>query len=152
VTDGGDLSVTAAAGLGSTTLGLQALVDDTAGIYVEDSTPQDENRYRARFYFDPNGFDPGETRSAFRTRIFIAFEESPSRRLVAIVLKRQGGAYSVMGRTRLDDNSQADTGFVPITDGPHVIEFDWRRSSGPSANYGSFQLWIDGNSVRVRPA
>ncbi len=150
VTDGGDLSVSAAAGLGSTSMGLQAVVDDTVGIYVQDDTPNDDTHYRARFYFDPNGFDPGEANHAFRTRIFIAFEENPNRRLVAIVLKRQGGAYSIMGRTRLDDNTQADTGFVPISDEPHVIEFEWKRSTTPDANDGWFELWIDGNYARLR--
>src|SRR5204862_5205006 len=60
---GADLQVTGAAALDGTTAGLQVLVDDTSGVYVEDDRPQDEDRYRARFYFDPNGFDPGEAQS-----------------------------------------------------------------------------------------
>ena len=59
-TDGGDLTVEAGAAMGGTTRGLQAAVDDTAGLFVEDDSPTDENRYRARFYLDPAGFDPGE--------------------------------------------------------------------------------------------
>src|SRR4029079_10944546 len=110
-TDSGDLGVSAFAALNSTTVGLQGVVDDTNGIYVQDDAPSDENRYRARFYFDPNGFDPGEAQSHFRTRIFLALEENPIRRLAAAVLKRQAGAYSVMGRCRLNDGTQADTGF-----------------------------------------
>ena len=143
-TDGGDLTVSATAALAGTGAGAEVLVDDTAGVYVVDETPQDEDRYRARFYFDPSGFDPGESEQHFRTRIFIAFEEGPNRRLAAIVLRRQGGAYSVMGRTRLDDGTQAKTPFVPISAGPHVVEIDWRRASGPDALDGSFQMWIDG--------
>jgi hypothetical protein len=144
--DGGDLTAGASA-LGPTSPGLRAVVDDTAGIHVVDESPDDENRYRARFYFDPNGFDPGEAQSHFRTRLFIAFEEAPSRRLAAIVLRRQGGAYSLMGRARLDDNSQASTPFFAITDGPHFVEIDWRRATTPAANDGAFQMWIDGISV-----
>ena len=54
-------------------------------------------------------------------------------------------------RARLDDNAQADTPFIPITDGPHVMEFEWRRSSGPDALDGSLELWIDGVSVATLP-
>jgi hypothetical protein len=114
---------------------------------VQDDTPNDENVYRARFYFDTNGFDPGEAQNRRRTRLFIAFEENPTRRLMAIVLRRLSGTYSVMGRARLDDNSQYDTGFTTIADGSHFVEMAWKRSSGPDANDGEFELWIDGSSV-----
>jgi hypothetical protein len=145
-TDGGDLSPSAFAAMNSSSVGLQAVVDDTAGIYVQDDSPRAENRYRARFYFDPNGFDPGEAQSHFRTRIFIGFDIS-GLRVVTLVLKRQTGAYTVEGRVRQDDGTRVDTGFFPITDGPHSLEFDWQRSTAPGANNGSFQLWIDGSSV-----
>jgi hypothetical protein len=145
--DGGDLLLSSAAALKFTSVGLQGVVDDTASLYVQDDTPVDEDRYRARFYFDTNGFDPGESAGAHRTRVFIAFEEGPTRRLAAIVLKRTAGTYSVMGRARLDDNTQADTGFFDISPGAHFVELEWKRSSGPSANDGTFQLWIDGVSV-----
>jgi hypothetical protein len=39
----------------------------------------DEGRYRARFYVDPNGFDPGEAQNRHRVRLFIVFEENPTR-------------------------------------------------------------------------
>jgi hypothetical protein len=145
-TDGGDLAVSALAAMKLTTFGIRAQVDDTAGLYVQDDTPNDANRYRARFYFDPNGFDPGEALGHRRTRIFIAFEDGP-RRLAAVVLRRIGGVYSLMVRARQDDNSQADTPFIPITDAPHVVEFDWRRATGPNTLDGRLELWIDGTSV-----
>jgi hypothetical protein len=146
-TDDGDLSVSGVAGLNGTATGLRALVDDTAGLYVQDDTPAGEGRYRARFYFDPNGFDPGEAQAHRRTRIFIVFEEGPTRRLAAVVLRRLNGAFALMARARLDDNAQADTPFFPISDGPHSVEIDWRRSSGPEALDGSLELWIDGVPV-----
>jgi hypothetical protein len=62
------------------------------------------------------------------------------------VLKRQGGAYSIEGRCRLDSGAQADTGFFAISDGPHAVEIDWKRSSSAVANDGTFELWIDGVS------
>jgi hypothetical protein len=151
-TDGGDLSVTPDAALGSPGLGLQAVVNDTTGIYVEDDTPADEDRYRARFYFDTHGFDPGVAQGHVRTRIFIGFEENPTRRLFAVVLRLLNGQYGLMGRVRRDDNSQAETGFFPITDGPHSVEIDWRRSSGQDAPDGTFEMWIDGTSVATLSA
>ena len=143
-TDGGDLDVSGAAALKSTTWGLRGTVDDTAGIYVEDGLPADEDRYRARFYFDPSGFDPGEAQGRFRTRLFIAFSEAPTRRLLAIVLRRQSGLYSLRARVRLDDDTQAETPFLPISAGPHFVEFDLQRSTAPGANDGSFDWAIDG--------
>jgi hypothetical protein len=113
---------------------------------VQDDTPSGESRYRARLYFNPNGFDPGEAQSHFRTRILIAFDGSGTR-LITLVLKRQGGAYSVEGRVRRNDGTRADTGFFPITDGPHFLELDWVRSSAPGASDGSFTLRIDNAPV-----
>jgi hypothetical protein len=151
-TDGGDLNVSSSAAMKFTTAGLQGLVDDTAGLYVEDDTPEGEESYRARFYFDTHGFDPGESLAHRRTRLFIAFEEAPLRRLLAIVLRRLSGAYSLMGRARLDDNSQHDSGFFPISDGAHFVEVAWKRASGAASNDGEFQMWIDGSSVYVTTA
>jgi hypothetical protein len=34
----------------------------------------------------------------------------------------------------------------------HFVELDWKRSSGPDANDGSFELWIDGASVHAASA
>ena len=49
-----------------------------------------------------------------------------------------------MGRARLDDGSHADTGFVPISDGPHVVEIHWRRATSPDEEDGLFEIWVDG--------
>jgi hypothetical protein len=143
-TDGGDLSATPAASLSGAGMGLQAAVDDTAGLYVQDDEPNNENRYRARFRLDPNGFDPGETAGKRRTRVLILFEQAPTRRLAAVVLRRLGGQYSLQARVRRDDDTQADTGFITITDAPHTIELDWRRATSPIAGNGRLDLWIDG--------
>lgn len=126
------------------TFGLRAVVDDTAGLYVQDDTPKDETTYRGRFYSHPGDFDPGEAQNHFRTRIFIAFEESPTRRVAALILRRQGGQYALMGRARRDDNSQANTGFFPISAAQHFVELRWVRATAPGAANGIFELWIDG--------
>ena len=147
VADGGDLTVSAEAALGGTGSGLRGLVDDVSPLYVQDDSPADESRYRARFYLDPNGFDPGEAQLQRRTRTFIAFSDAPSRRVAAVVLRRQNGVYALMGRARLDDNRQADTGFFTISDAAHAVEIDLVRASGPDALDGALSLWIDGVAV-----
>jgi len=148
-TDGGNFSVTGTAAMRSTVFGAQAVVNDINSLFVEDQSPVDENRYRGRFYFNPDTFDPGEAQNHFRTRVFILFEENPTRRLAAIVLKRQSGAYSIEGRCRLDGGAQSDTGFFGLTSAPHSIELDWQQSTTPSANDGRCELFIDGVSRSV---
>ena len=146
-TDGGDLSASNQAALHGTGFGLEAVINDTNGLFVQNDTPTDENRYRARFYLDPNGFDPGEASGHLRVRVLLGFKESPQRRMITLVLRRSAGAYALMARVRLDDETTADTPFVGITDAPHSVEIDWKRSTDAEASDGSLQLWIDGTSA-----
>jgi hypothetical protein len=142
-TGGGDLTVSGAAALAGTSAGLQAVVNDTNPLFVQDDTPDGENRYRARFYFDTNGFDPGEANGRRRVRLFIAFDGN-NRRVITIVLRRLNGAYSVMGRVRLSDGTRANTPFVPIADGPHFVEFLWARAGTPGdLENGLFRFAVD---------
>jgi hypothetical protein len=142
VTGGGDVTVTGAAALANTGHGMQAVVNDTTGIYVLDDSPSAETHYRARFYFDTNGFDPGEAQSHFRTRIFIAFD-GLNQRQITVVLKRQSGQYSVEGRVRRDDGTRADTGFVDIPAGPNFVEFAWNRASRMGGGDGDFLFIVN---------
>jgi len=144
-TNGGDLAVSAAAALNGTTMGLQAVVNDTTPLFVRDDRPTDESRYRVRFFLDPNGFDPGEASNHLRVRVLIV-SDTLDQRLVAIVLRRRSGVYSIEARVRQAGGVRADTGFFTITDAPHTIEFDWTRASAPAATDGTFELWVDGVS------
>jgi ELWxxDGT repeat protein len=140
-TDGGDLSVQAEAALHGT-FGLSALVDDTESLSVVDESPINDRHYRARFSLDPNGFDPGESNGKFRMRVLLARGDSSSHQ-IAVVLRRIGGQYSLMGKVRLDDGTRAQTPFVAITDEPHMVELDWEWSRGIDDHTGRFALWID---------
>src|SRR6185503_136081 len=96
-TDLGDLTVDPSAAMHGTTQGLLANVDDINNLFVEDQLPDNENRYRASFWLDPTGFDPGEPTTR-RTRVFILLEQNVStRRLGAVVLRRVNGQYGIMG-------------------------------------------------------
>jgi cysteine-rich repeat protein len=148
-TDFGDLLASPESALASSTRGVQGFVDDVNSLFVQDDSPLDESRYRARFYFDPNGFDPGEGNSRFRVRVLLALDQTPgTRRLIAIVLRRLGGQYSLRARVSRDDGTRANTSFFNISDAPHAVELDWRRASGPSSN-GEFRLWIDGTLMQT---
>jgi hypothetical protein len=131
--------------MAGSSFGLETVVDDTQSLHVRDETPAGEARYRARFHFDPNGFDPGESAGRFRAIVFMALDESPQKRVVQLILRRLGGVYSLRGRVTLDDGTRAETPFVAISDAPHVVELDWVQASAPASPDGSFQLWIDGN-------
>ncbi len=144
--DGGDLWLNPEAGLGGVK-GLEAVVDDTNPLFVEDDRPMDDGRYRVDFLLDPFDFDPGMAQGHQRARIFIAFEEAPTRRLVAVVLKRQGAQYSLMSRVRRDDGTLADTGFFNIGPGTHRVECEWKRATSPSSADGEFRMWIDEDLV-----
>jgi hypothetical protein len=70
---------------------------------------------------------------------------------VTLVLRRLNGNYAVMARVLRDDERRVNTPFVPVSDGPHSIQFEWRRADSPGADNGSFELWIDEVSVAVLP-
>ena len=140
--DGGDLYAANWAAMRSSGYGLVANVDDTNGIYVQNDSPTNAGRYRMRFYLHPYNFDPGEALNHRRARVFLAFDE-PSRRVMAVVLRRIGGVYAVSVRVRRDDDTQVDTSFYTLSAAAHTIEVDWQRATAPGANNGSLRLWVD---------
>jgi hypothetical protein len=143
IVDGGDLAVTPAAAMAGSAFGIRATIDDTAPLYVLDTTPNGERVYTASFFLNTGTFDPGEAFGRRRTRIFIVFGEGP-RRLAAVVLRRLNGEYAIIGRARRDDNSQARTSPAPITPGIHHLQVELSRATAPGASDGRFRLWIDG--------
>ena len=147
VTGGGDLSATADAAMDGTAFGMRAVLDDRAPLYVQDDSPENEARYRARFHLDPTGLVPAGGARALRVPIFGVFEEGPQRRLVSIVLRLRNGQYAIEAQVSREGRVPVRTGFLPIGAAPHSIEIDWHAASGPDASDGTFELWIDGASV-----
>jgi hypothetical protein len=141
-TDAGDLYVASWAAMRSSGYGLVANVDDTNGIFVQNDSPTNAGRCRMRFYVNPYNFDPGEAQNHRRARVFLAFDE-PSRRVMAVVLRRISNVYAVSVRVRRDDDTQVDTSFFTLSAAPHTIEVDWQRSTAPGANNGTLRLWVD---------
>ncbi len=140
-TDGGDLSVTAAAALAGS-YGLQALIDGTGTIWARDTSPTAETAYRAKFLLDPNGLTIPNWK-AFH--VFRAWSGSPDwKDVVGVILRYGNGTYRIRAEARRDDNSLAMTGWTVIADQPTEIEIEWRAATAPGADNGSFTLWIDG--------
>ncbi len=170
ITDGGRLSVVAP-GLASTSYKMSlvgnGLDGPAATIQVEDLTPADESRYRFRFYFDTNNWDTGIASGKFRTRM-LTFVDSDGnaggpRRLGMVALRYcppstagcvfNGQSYGVV--TRIWDSgtsSYTEIGPFPVTPGVHYLEADWKRATGPGANNGSWECWIDGTSQGTIPS
>lgn len=141
--NGGDLSAHADAKLHGN-YGLNCLYDDTNNMYVRDNTPSSEARYRARFYFDPNGL------SMTAQDIFVLFQifSSGAAGVCKVYFKFTGGSeYMVRASIRDDADTWVDIDKVGLTDEPHCIEIDWQASSSDGADDGSLQLWIDEISI-----
>ena len=136
--DAGDLSVSASAALVGSQ-GLQAVIDDANTIYVTDDTPNAESRYRARFYFDPNSISMASGDAHF---IFKGFMGTATD-VLQVDFRNSAGAYQIRGKIANDTSAFVVTNWFTITDAPHVIEIDWRASTGAGANNGGLTLWID---------
>jgi hypothetical protein len=47
------------------------------------------------------------------------------------------GILAALGVCARNDGPRADTGFFPISDGPHFVEFDGQRATGAGATAGT---------------
>jgi tartrate-resistant acid phosphatase type 5 len=132
-TNGGNLSVSpSAASVGS--FGLQALINNTIPMYVLDTSPNAEPRYRARFYFDPNSI----TMATGNYIYILSGRDTSNTVILQIQFSRSSVGYQL--RVRAYDSGLANyvnTPFVTISDGVHFVELDW-------GNDGHLTFWVDG--------
>ena len=137
-TDGeNDLSVTTGSKLHGN-YGLAALIDNTTAMYVQDTTPATETRYRCRFYFDPNGLNMA---NGYEIALVETFNDSVDMAF-QIRLYYDGSNYKIYALDRADGGYSLGTKYV-ITNEPHCIELDWKAATGAGNNDGYFTLWID---------
>ena len=132
------MSVSAAAALVGAQ-GLQVRLDDNNPIFVTDVRPNAETRYRARFYFDPNTIlmPSGNDHSLLHGYT------GTSTLVLRIQFRYFNGGYQVQGGLLDDSSNWLTTPWSTITDAYHVIELDWRTSTGAGLNNGGLTLWID---------
>lgn len=138
-TDGGNLSASTTAALVGA-LGMQALINDNNSIYVTDNRPAAEQRYRARFYFDPNTI---KMKSGNAYYIFYGLN-AVGKTVMQVEFRQSSGQYQIRAGLLNDKSSFTSTAWFTISDAPHFIEFDWRASTAAKANNGGLTLWIDG--------
>ena len=131
-----DLTVTEAAALHGT-YGLAVLIDNTTSMYLQDNTPTDEARYRARFYLDPNGISMP---NASAISILKAQTAAASGCFYVRLVYYTVTGYKLFCSIRNDAGTFVDTATFAITDAPHCVEVDFIAA----VNAGSIELIIDG--------
>jgi hypothetical protein len=139
-TDGGDLSVTAAAALGGTDYGLSAFIDDTNVIYGEKTFTLTSNVYRLRFDIDPNTLTMAHNDN-FPVNVTL---DGTQRAKTLVYL-----GYSTATGYRIqlavgNDTGWSFTGWSAITDAEHYVEVQVQYASSATASDGTATLWIDG--------
>lgn len=139
VTDGGNLSTSAAAALAGTNFGLSALINDTNAIYGQKNFTLTTSVIRFRFYLDPNGVDVA-TADNKEFNVIVLYDTAESHADFQLRLGQiAASGFNLDIRTRNNDFSWDASSKINITDAPHLIE-----CSITSA--GASELFIDGVS------
>ena len=133
-TDGGDLSVTTNAKIGGT-YGLQAVIDDSNSIYVQDASPEAQTSYNARFYFGLMGVIwAGED----TVTIFQAMDASGKAGIVIELNSyTDGGGSSSVQR---QESGELNGALVVPTPGP-VLKFQVRAGAQKDNGTWSYTNW-----------
>jgi hypothetical protein len=137
-----DLSVTAAAALVGR-FGMAALIDDNAAMWVRSDTPDNERRYRVRFYFDPNGI-PITKGNAFPIMAARSGKLNTGADVARVELRRLNSRYQVRAAIATDAGTFARTAWSTIPNGRIAIEIDWQTATAAGANNGGLSLWTGG--------
>ncbi|MBP1702616.1 MAG: hypothetical protein H6Q38_1723, partial [Chloroflexi bacterium] len=136
------LTFTTSAGRNST-CGMGVTIASSAAAYVNDPSPNVENRFRARYYFNPNTLKL--SKNGLLT-IFNAYNTSGLATITAQV-RYTGNTYQLRLGLLTDAKKWSYTGWSTISTAWHPIEFDWRASTAAGANNGSLTFWLDGAQV-----
>ena len=139
-TDGTDLSVTSSA-IPNHGKGLQAVINDKNTLYLVDDSPNAENHYRARFYFDPNSISMINGDYLY---ILQGYATSTSNIVIRIQFKNTSGSYQLRAKSIDEAGIDQSTPYVTITDAPHYLEVEWAAATTAGANNGYLNFWIDG--------
>ncbi len=119
--------------------GMEAKVDDTTDIYVQDTLSSSYNLYHARFYFNPHSIIMvGGT-----THYIFSGIDADSGREFMVTLGYSGSFYWVRVSIRADSGTFISTPTFTITDDWHAIEIAWKKSGAGLSN-GYAKMFIDG--------
>jgi hypothetical protein len=122
---------------------MQVNITSNNPAYVRDNTPNMETRYRARFYFNPNGIIMGKSDSHV---IFSGYSATGASMLV-IELRRNGSSLQIRGGLLSDKKKWSYTGWSTLPSGWNAIELDWRAATGTTVNNGGLALWLNGTRI-----
>lgn len=137
----GRLAVAAQAALRGAA-GLQARLDQPGSLYVQDDTPAAEARYRARFYFAPNGVWMGPRQAH---DLFVGLDGRGTTLLrVQLRAAAVGDGYEIRVVAPLPGGPSQGTAWVPLSNAVHNLEIYWQAAASPRAGDGELGLWLDG--------
>lgn len=153
------LSVTANAAMGGTSCGLEIEVQPqpTASdrVYVQDSSPSDETRYRQAFCLDPNSTVFNQAAANKRLKVHIAQCAGGAANGCAnsdvVQFKLQNPTSTPTGYELLVYVRDANTGntrnteIIPIGDEPTRVEYDLNLAAN------QFRLWVNATSEADTP-
>lgn len=135
VTDGGDLSVSAAAAF-SGSYGMEMVVDDRNLIYVQDLTPLLEDHYRARFYINTDSLD-------MKNWVWTAILMDTDWTMGVNLIDEGTTGYSICIFEYDDNWNGQESQLYSLGTGWHLVEIEWKAATAPGANNGFMKLWID---------
>ena len=138
VTNGGKLSVTAAAARAGT-FGLQAQVSGTTGMYVADTTPTALASYHARFAYAPNSISI----TSGRTHDLLDVLDAANTAQATVQVTKNNGNYQIRATAR-SGSSTKTTSWYTISNATHSIEIAWQSATASGGTNGTLTLWIDG--------
>jgi hypothetical protein len=132
VTNGGDLSVSSAAGLAGTGYGLSLLVNDSTTMYARKViTATDE--IRLRLYIDLNTLSISS--GSYLCMMWLANAAGSDRYIVYLLPGRVIKLFAIT-----DDDDWTNVGTGTLSTGENYVEFSFRAGSGS----GIARMWING--------
>lgn len=151
-----NLDVTATAAQGGTSCGLAVTTSVQATgadkHWVQDDSPNTEQRYRAAFCLDPNGINLPTSGTYRRLKLHMAQCGSGAGcqnfDIVQFKLENTGSGYSLKSFVR--DSNTATGGNklkfdVPVADAPNRVEYDLDMTNG------TLKVWVDATAETDTP-
>lgn len=136
-TDGGDLTVDAAAALDGTNFGLQFVINSADRMYGYKGITWTTDDIRIRWFFDPNGLAMG----AGETFQILVLHDGGTFRLA--VNWTFTSAYRISVQVNTDAGNVTGANHDSISDAPHWFEIHIHRSSTATSLDGYLRFWID---------
>lgn len=113
-----------------------------AKLWVKDTSPASESRYRARFALDLNSLTVPTSPRVLRLMAGRTAGD-PSKRPFELRLRFEGGIWKIYGVLRNDAGVGTQTASIVLPKpGWSLVEVDWRRATSPGASDGSLTLQV----------